>query len=50
MVSVQLDVPVAEALLRIRAHAFADDRAIVAVAADVVAGRLRFNDDHREDR
>ena len=33
MVSVQLQVPVAEALLRIRAHAFADGRPLGVVAA-----------------
>ena len=45
MVSVQLRIPVAEALLRIRAHAFADDRPLGAVAGDIVARRLRLTDD-----
>jgi hypothetical protein len=45
MVSVQLQVPVAEALLRIRAHAFADGRPLGAVAADIVARRLRLTND-----
>lgn len=45
MVSVQLQVPVAEALVRIRAHAFADGRPLGAVAADIVARRLRLTDD-----
>jgi ANTAR domain-containing protein/GAF domain-containing protein len=49
MVSVQLKIPVAEALLRIRAHAFAEGRPVRAVAADIVARRLRLADD-RGDR
>jgi hypothetical protein len=44
MVSAQLDVPVGEALLRLRAHAFAADRPLVEVATDVVARRLRFGE------
>jgi hypothetical protein len=44
MVSAQLDVPVGEALLRLRAHAFARDRPLVEVATDVVARRLRFGE------
>ena len=48
MVSVQLQVPVAEALVRIRAHAFADGRPLGAVAADIVARRLRLTDDRDE--
>jgi GAF domain-containing protein len=43
MVSVQLDVSVAEALIRLRAFAFAHDRPLVAFALDVVARRLRFS-------
>ena len=42
MVAAQLDVSVAEALVRLRAHAFADNRRLVDVAADVVARRLRL--------
>ena len=42
MVSAQLDVSVAEALIRLRAHAFANDRPLTDVAQDVVARRLRF--------
>lgn len=45
MVAVQLSIPPAEALLRIRAHAFADSRPVGSVAADVVARRLRLTDD-----
>jgi GAF domain-containing protein len=44
MISVQLDVDLAEALVRLRAYAYAEDRPIVEVAADVVARRLRFDD------
>ncbi len=42
MVSAQLDVSVGEALIRLRAHAFADHRPLDEVAQDVVGGRLRF--------
>lgn len=42
MVSAQLDVSVGEALARMRAYAFADDRPLARVAEDVVARRLRF--------
>lgn len=45
MVSVQLGVSVADALARLRAHAFATDRQLADVAADVVARRLRFDAD-----
>jgi hypothetical protein len=44
MISVQLDVSLAETLVRLRAHAYAQDRPIAEVAADVVARRLRFSD------
>jgi GAF domain-containing protein len=43
MVSVQLQVGVGEALVRLRAYSFADDRPLTEVAADVVARRLRFS-------
>lgn len=42
MVSVQLAVTVAEALTRLRAHAFASHQPLAQVAADVLARRLRF--------
>ncbi|MFI9175498.1 GAF and ANTAR domain-containing protein [Streptomyces lincolnensis] len=45
MISVQLDVSMTEALLRLRAHAYAGDRPLGEVAADVVARRLRFDND-----
>jgi hypothetical protein len=37
-------VGVAEALVRLRAHAFATERAIDLVATEVVAGRRRFEE------
>ena len=42
MVSVQLGVTIAEALLRLRAYAFAQNRPITEMAEDVVARRLRL--------
>jgi hypothetical protein len=45
MISVQLDVSLAEALVRLRAHAYASGRPLGEVAQDVVARRLRFSDD-----
>lgn len=44
MVSAQLDVSVAQALLRLRAHAFARQRLLGDVAADVVGRGLRFTE------
>lgn len=46
MISVQLGVDVAEALLRLRAHAFATGRSMADLAAEVVERRVRF--DHSE--
>lgn len=43
MISVQLDVSLAAAMSRLRAHAFAAGRPILDVAADVVARRLSFD-------
>jgi hypothetical protein len=45
MVMVQLCVPIAEALVRIRAYAYAEGRSLTDVAADIVARRLRFDQD-----
>jgi hypothetical protein len=45
MVSVQLHTTAAEALARIRAHAFLHDRLLVEVARDVVGRRLTFTED-----
>jgi hypothetical protein len=44
MVAVQLSVPTHDGLDRLRAYAYAHNRSIVAVAADVVARRLSFRD------
>jgi len=44
MMSVQLDVTVAEALVRLRAHAFGNQRRLGDVAADVVSRHLRLSD------
>jgi len=43
MVAAQLGVSVAEALIRLRAHAFSHDVALTQVADEVVARRLRFD-------
>lgn len=43
MVAAQLEVSVGEALVRLRAHAFGNDRPLTRVAEDVVARRLRFD-------
>jgi len=50
MISVQLAVPVEEALARLRAYTFASGRELDEVAADVVARRLRFNELDDDDR
>ncbi|MFD3441619.1 GAF and ANTAR domain-containing protein [Streptomyces sp. NPDC058685] len=48
MLSVQLAVPLPQALLRLRAHAYGHARSIVDVAEDIVARRLRLAPDHQE--
>jgi GAF domain-containing protein len=45
MVMVQLGVTLGEALTRIRAHAYAQNRPLGDVAKDIVARRLRFDQD-----
>ena len=45
IVAVQLGVDVAEALVRVRAYAYAHDRQVAAVAADIVARRLQLISD-----
>jgi hypothetical protein len=45
MVMVQLGVSLAEALARISAHAYPENRHLSDVAADVLARRLRFDPD-----
>lgn len=44
MVSVQLGIPVGDALVRLRAYAFSTDRVVNEVARDVVERRLRLDD------
>jgi GAF domain len=44
MVSLQAGVSLDDALVMLRAHAFAEDRTISAVAADVVGRELRFDE------
>jgi hypothetical protein len=44
MISAQLRVTQAEALIRMRAHAFTQRRALADVAAEVVGRRLRFDE------
>jgi hypothetical protein len=47
MVAAQLAISVGEALIRLRAYAFANGRGLAEVADDVVRRRLRFHDrDH----
>jgi hypothetical protein len=48
MVSIQLGVPVVEALLRIRARSFATGRPIGLLASDIIARRLRFAEEYGE--
>jgi hypothetical protein len=43
MVAAQLEVSVGQALIRLRAHAFANDRPLAEVGTDVVARKLRFD-------
>jgi hypothetical protein len=50
MVSVQLGVSVGQALVRLRANAFADDRLVADVAREVISGRLRFDHRHGQAR
>jgi hypothetical protein len=47
MVAMQLQISVAEALVRIRAHAFASGQPVGVVAAEIVARRLRLTDDRQ---
>lgn len=47
MIAIQLSIPAAEALLRLRAYAFASDQSVAEVAADVVARRLRLANDRQ---
>lgn len=47
MVAIQLSISAAEALLRLRAYAFASDQSVAEVAAHIVARRLRLPNDHQ---
>lgn len=47
MTAIQLSIPAAEALLRMRAHAFANNQTVAATAADIVARRLRLPNDYQ---
>jgi hypothetical protein len=47
MVSVQLGIRVADAELRLRAHAYATNTSVVAVAREIVNRELRLEDDRR---
>ena len=48
MVAAQLDVGVGQALIRLKAYAFGNDRPLAEVAKDVVARALRFDARHGE--
>jgi hypothetical protein len=43
MVAAQLHIPVGQALIRLRAHAFGNDRSLTDLARDVVDRRVRFD-------
>jgi GAF domain/ANTAR domain len=45
MVMAQLDIDAAEALVRLRAHAYATNRSAIDVARDILDRRLRLEDD-----
>ncbi|QDP95340.1 GAF domain-containing protein [Microlunatus elymi] len=47
MISVQLGIDLTEALIRLRAHAYGNNRMTSEVAEDVVARRLRFDEGQR---
>lgn len=49
MISVQLGVSLAEALLRLRAHSYAEGRSIIEAASSVVNRKLRFGTDGASD-
>jgi hypothetical protein len=49
MLTVQLGVTAAEAFVRLRAYAYAQDRRLAEVASDIVARRLRLQPSERED-
>ena len=47
MVAIQLSIPAPEALVRMRAYAFANDVTVAEIAASIVARRLRLPNDHQ---
>ncbi|MFJ8957840.1 GAF and ANTAR domain-containing protein [Lentzea sp. NPDC102401] len=49
ILSVQMGVSMDEALVRLRAHAFAHDQSVVDVARDIVGRRLRLSPESRPD-
>jgi hypothetical protein len=49
MLTVQLDVPIADAFVRLRAYAYCQDRRLADVAGDIVARRLRLPRDPGQD-
>jgi hypothetical protein len=44
MITIQLGISLTEALLRLRAHAYASGRTMSSIAADVVSRRMHFDD------
>lgn len=50
MIAVQLGVSMKSAFGRLRAYAYLHDRALSAIAADVISRRLRFEPDDNTDR
>ena len=53
MVAVQLDVTIGQAVVRLRAYAFGNERPLAEVASEVVARTLRFDEregDHPPER
>lgn len=49
MLSVQMGVSMDEALVRLRAHAFAHDQSVVEVSRDIIGRRLRLSPEGRSD-
>jgi hypothetical protein len=50
MITIQLGVSLTEALLRLRAHAYASGQTVTDVAAEVVSRRLRFDESESDSR